>query len=109
MGGQRDGVRSGGRGASRRTESSKSGRNVGQFACGLTCTGGGLEVVRGVVAEVLERPVLHVEQPQWGAVSREELAHVVLRDVQRVTLLDVEPLRLQGDSRVVLLGDLRLD
>src|SRR3712207_6878397 len=47
--------------------------------------------------------------PQRRAVGGEDLAHVVLRDVDRVALLEVVARRLLGDPRVVLLGDLGLD
>src|SRR4051812_4903495 len=105
-------VRSGGRswqtaGPKRRVP--WSGAGVGEFADRRARAGCRLEVVRLVVAEVLEHPVLSVEQPHRLPVLGEDLAYVVLRDVQGVALLDLVALRLQGDPRVVLLGDLRLD
>src|SRR3954447_2282122 len=63
--------------------------SVSQFGNGLGGSGGRLEVVHGVVAEVLEHPVLGVEQLQRRAVSGKDLTDVVLRNVQRVTLFDV--------------------
>jgi hypothetical protein len=65
--------------------------------------------VDGVVAEVLEHPVLDRQEVQRRSVGGEVLGDRVLWDVQRVALLDLVPSRFLGRLDSPVAGGITVD